>query len=96
MIESLDLHNEVKALHLVCGDDVMNPQSEIVHDAWRDILKINYWPIFAVARDIINQMHPKQIAEGYCGYSVDTAHTMSQRPDVGVSHDLTGRMSSKA
>ena len=37
---------------LVCGDDVANPQSAVLA-AWTDILKINYWAIFAVAKDIL-------------------------------------------
>ncbi len=83
------LHDEVKPLHLVCGDGVMNPQSEL-SDAWREILKINYWPIFAVARDIINQMIP-----GDAGRIIrvlqQTAHDVSAT-GVGASHDLTGRI----
>ena len=83
------LHDEVKPLHLVCGDNVMNPQSEL-SDAWRDILKINYWPIFAVARDIINQMIPGD-AQRIIRVLQQTAHDVSAT-GVGVSHDLTGRI----
>ena len=83
------LHDEVKPLHLVCGDEVTNPQAEI-SSTWNAILKINYWPIFAVARDIVNQMHPAD-ARRILRLLLDTAHDVSAT-GVGVSHDLTGRV----
>ena len=49
------MHQEVKPLHLVCGPNVANPQREALA-AWEDILKINYWPIFAIAKDILEQL----------------------------------------
>ena len=83
------LHDEVEPLHLVCGDDVMNPQAEI-SSAWQEILKINYWPIFAVARDIVNQLHPSD-ARRILRLLQQTAYDVSAT-GVGVSHDLTGRI----
>ena len=83
------LHDEVKPLHLVCGEDVSNPQAEL-SSAWNEILKINYWPIFAVARDIINQMHPADCRR-VLHVLQQTAHKVSAT-GVGVSHDLTGRI----
>ena len=49
------MHEGVKPLRLVCGPNVANPQSEAL-TAWEDILKINYWPIFAIAKDILEQL----------------------------------------
>ena len=49
------MHEGVKPLALVCGDGVDNPQEEVLA-AWRDILDINYWAIFAIARDILEQL----------------------------------------
>ena len=46
------MHEGVRPLRLVCGPDVANPQAETLA-AWDEILKINYWPIFAVGRDIL-------------------------------------------
>ena len=83
------LHDEVKPLHLVCGDDVINPQSEL-SSAWQAILKINYWPIFAVARDIVNQLHPSDCRR-ILRILQQTAYDVSAT-GVGVSHDLTGRI----
>ena len=42
----------IKPLNLVCGPEVANPQAETLA-AWAVVLKINYWPIFAIARDIL-------------------------------------------
>ncbi len=83
------LHDEVKPLHLVCGDEVINPQAEI-SATWQEILKINYWPIFAVARDIVNQLHPADCTR-IVRILRQTAHDVSAT-GVGVSHDLTGRI----
>ena len=49
------MHPTVKPLALVCGPAVSNPKDETLA-AWTDILKINYWPIFAIARDILAQL----------------------------------------
>ena len=40
----------VRPLNLVCGEAVANPQNEVLA-AWTRILEINYWPIFAIARE---------------------------------------------
>ena len=45
------MHPQVKPLAMVCGDGVDNPQAEAVA-AWDTILGINYWAIFAIAKDI--------------------------------------------
>ena len=45
----------IKPLNLVCGPEVANPQAETLA-AWAVVLKINYWPIFAIARDILGQL----------------------------------------
>ena len=49
------MHADVKPLRLVCGPDVANPQDATLA-AWADILKINYWAIFAIAKDILEQL----------------------------------------
>ena len=50
------IHPEVKPLAQVCGESVPNPQGEVLA-AWDDILNINYWAIFAIARDILEQLN---------------------------------------
>ena len=49
------IHPSIKPLKLVCGPDVSNPQGETLN-AWTEILKINYWPIFAIGKDILQQL----------------------------------------
>ena len=49
------MHEGVRPLRQVCGPDVANPQAETLA-AWDEILKVNYWPIFAVGKDILNQI----------------------------------------
>ena len=48
-------HTGVRPISLVCGPDVANPKGETLA-AWAVILEINYWPIFAIARDILGQL----------------------------------------
>ncbi len=49
------MHSDVKPLHLVCGPSASDPQQETLK-AWAKILKINYWTIFAIAKDILEQL----------------------------------------
>ena len=82
-------HEGVKPLNLVCGPEVANPQAETLA-AWATILKINYWPIFSIARDILNQLD-----SGYASQVLavlrDTAQKV-QSAGVTHAHDLTGRI----
>ena len=82
-------HEGVKPLNLVCGPEVANPQAETLA-AWATILKINYWPIFAIARDILGQLdsgHASQVL----AVLGDTAQQV-QSAGVAHAHDLTGRI----
>ena len=82
-------HEGVKPLNLVCGPEVGNPQAETLA-AWAAILKINYWPIFAIARDILGQLdsgHASQVL----AVLRDTAQQV-QSAGVTHAHDLTGRI----
>ena len=82
-------HEGVKPLSLVCGPEVGNPKAETLA-AWAVILEINYWPIFAIARDILNQLdagHASQVL----AVLGDTAQQV-QSAGVTHAHDLTGRI----
>ena len=83
------MHDEVKSLALVCGDGVHNPQGEVIA-AWNDILKINYWPIFAIAKDILVQM-PSGDAANILRRLRSTAQAVNAT-GVDNAHDLTGRI----
>ena len=83
------MHNEVKPLRHVCGDGVEDPQEETL-GAWAVILGINYWPIFAIAKDVL-----EQLPSGEAAQILQTLRRTAQRVDAaGVTnaHDLTGRI----
>ena len=83
------MHDSVKSLHLVCGPSVANPQQETL-TAWAGILEINYWAIFAIARDILEQLPPGDAAL----ILAELRDTAQQIDAAGVTnaHDLTGRI----
>ena len=83
------MHKGVDSLELVCGDDVANPQGAVLA-AWTDILKINYWAIFAVAKDILAHV-PTAEAARILWRLRDTAQAVRSM-GVENSHDLTGRI----
>ena len=79
----------MKQLHLVCGPAVADPKGETLA-AWTDILKINYWPIFAIAKDILEQL-PSDTAAQLLQGLLQTAQQV-QATGVDNAHDLTGRI----
>ena len=83
------MHTEVKPLAVVCGDGVDNPQGETLA-AWDDILKINYWAIFAIAKDVLEQL-PAGDAAALLKRLRDTAQSV-HATGVDNAHDLTGRI----
>ena len=83
------MHAGVKQLHLVCGPSVADPQAETLA-AWADILKINYWPIFAIAKDILQQL-PSDTAAHLLHGLLQTAQQVNST-GVDNAHDLTGRI----
>ena len=83
------MHDGVKPLAVVCGDGVDNPQGEVLA-AWDDILRINYWAIFAIAKDILEQL-PSADAANILRRLTDTAQSV-RATGVDNAHDLTGRI----
>ena len=83
------MHEGVKPLAVVCGDGVDNPQGEALA-AWADILKINYWAIFAIAKDILEQL-PSGDAANILRRLRHTAQAVDAT-GVDNAHDLTGRI----
>ena len=83
------MHEGVKTLAVVCGNGVDNPQGEVLA-AWDDILKINYWAIFAIAKDILEQLPSGDAAD----ILRRLRHTAQAVDATGVdnAHDLTGRI----
>ena len=83
------MHTEVKPLAKVCGDGVLNPQGEVLA-AWDTILGINYWAIFAIAKDILEQLDSGDAAR-LLRRLRDTAQAV-HAAGVDNAHDLTGRV----
>ena len=83
------MHDGIKPLRLVCGRNVADPQAAIV-EAWQSILAINYWPIFAIAKDLVEQL-PAQEAAQILRRLQTTAGKVTGS-GANVAHDLTGRI----
>ena len=82
----------VKPLSQLCSTSVANPKSNIL-DAWTQILKVNYWPIFSIARDIVEQLpaaEASQLLTNLRATVEDVAATGANQ-----AHDLTGRIFQK-
>ena len=83
------MHPQIEPLAKVCGDGVDNPQSKVLA-AWDDILGINYWAIFAIAKDILEQL-PSGDAAIILRRLRNTAQSVNAT-GVDNAHDLTGRI----
>ena len=62
----------------------------VIQRAWEDILKVNYYPIFGIARDVMDHV-PRGTASWVMDLIVDA---ISELMKLGATtyHDLTGRM----
>ena len=83
------MHQGIQPLNLVCGNSVPDPQDRTL-EAWTAILKINYWPIFAIGKDILEQL-PADVALGVLRRLRRTAASVNGT-GVNNAHDLTGRV----
>ncbi len=82
------VHETVKSLDEVCGEETLNPKREVL-TAWNEVLAINYWPIFAIARDIVRKLQTwdavrilrtlRATAEGVNATGVNNAHDLTGR-----------------
>ena len=79
----------VKYPSQVCAKGVVNAKSETLA-TWRKILGINYWPIFAIAMDLLEQIDASNARRILNTLELTTGEVNS----LGVtnSHDLTGRI----
>ena len=83
------MHARIKSLALACGDSVDNPQGEVLA-AWTAILNINYWPIFSIAKDILEHLDSADAAR-ILRRLRNTAQGVNAT-GVENAHDLTGRV----
>ncbi len=87
--ERLSGFHGIKPLRLVCGPDVSNPFGDTL-DAWGEILRVNYWAIFSIAKDILEHI-PSGPGAMVLEILRDTALEVS-RAGASIAHDLTGRI----
>ena len=83
------MHEGVKPLDKVCGPEIANPKAGVLA-AWTRILAINYWPIFAIAKDLVGQL-PTREATSLLRLAQQTAADVAAT-GVTNAHDLTGRL----
>lgn len=83
------MHPGIKSLEAACGDSVINPQREMLA-AWKAILDINYWPIFAIASQIVGEL-PAGYAAQILRKLKSTAEDINAA-GIESAHDLTGRV----
>ena len=79
----------VKPLSQLCSTSIANPKSNIL-DAWTEILKINYWPIFSIARDIVEQLPAAEASQLLSNLRATVEDVAATGADQ--AHDLTGRI----
>ena len=79
----------VKPLSQLCSGSVASPKREIL-GAWTAILKINYWPIFAIAKDIVEQVPAGEAAQLLTGLRTTVEDVVAT--GANQAHDLTGRI----
>ena len=83
------MHEGVKPLELVGGGSNTDLKRETLA-AWSNILDINYWPIFGVARDIVSQLESLDAARVL--RTLRSTATLIRASGVDNAHDLTGRV----
>ena len=87
-----EIHSEIRKLNRLWESDTDNPQARVAEE-WNAILTINYWPIFAVARDIVSLL-PTHAAARILDELRDTAQSVTST-GASFAHDLTGRVFQK-
>ncbi len=78
------MQDGIRPLELVCG--ALNPQSAML-EMWKQILDINYYPIFAIAKDILTRL-PSDLAKNL----LFALRRAAQGAHMTNAHELTGRV----
>ena len=81
--------HDVRPLSQLCSTQASSPKANIL-DAWTDVLKINYWPIFAIARDIVEQLPAAEASQMLTGLRTTVEDV--EATGANQAHDLTGRI----
>ncbi len=80
------MHPGIQPLAVVCGPGALNPQADTLQ-TWAEILKINYYPIFAIAKDILTQL-PSDLVKSV----LSALRRAAQGAHITNAHELTGRV----
>ena len=83
------MHPGIAPLRAACGPEIPDPQHQTLH-AWTAILQINYWPIFAIGKDLLEQL-PADPARRLLQRLYETAGQVNAA-GIDHAHDLTGRV----
>jgi len=79
----------IKSLRMVSGPEVANPYGDTL-DTWAEILRVNYWAIFSIAKDIMERIpvgHGAQLLRTLRDTALEVIAT-----GASIAHDLTGRI----
>ena len=79
----------VDPLSQLCSTSISSPKRRIL-DAWTEVLKINYWPIFSIARDIVSQLPAAEAAQLLSNLRITVEDV--EATGANQAHDLTGRI----
>ncbi len=82
----------VAPLSMLCSEVANSPKRSIL-EAWTQILEINYWPIFSIAKDIVEQVPAAEASQ----LLRTLRNTVEDVVATGANqaHDLTGRIFQK-
>ena len=83
------IHQGVSPPRHTASSRTANPQAKTLA-AWSEILAINYWPIFAIGKDILEQIDPhnSRLILNRLEYTAGDVNASG----VSNAHDLTGRI----
>ena len=84
--DALPLEYRDKKIHSIRP----NSSPDEIIDEWNRILEINWWPIFAVARDTLSDT-PSRTAKLALGPLISTARSIAARGEIR-RHDIAGRI----
>ena len=93
MVNALVLHLNLVGFHGLGGFESFMPDGKpiptFVLREWRKILKINYWAVFSIASELLQNFNPQRYAVEALGIMVETANRVNA---IGVtdSRDLAG------
>ncbi|MCS1408020.1 MAG: hypothetical protein M2R45_01184 [Verrucomicrobia subdivision 3 bacterium] len=97
MANALIFQNRLVGIHkkegirppsMICGKGASNLQSETIEE-WTKILEINYWPIFAVSKDILGVFPPSMAAPIL--RRLTRAAEKIEECGMTYAHDVTGK-----